>query len=1155
MAGDYTRFTYRPEDAHSAVLMQQGRVQLDADWNELMELVARRLRVETVDVIGRCGVPKETRDGFKIGGTVSAGLTIGVGRCYVDGILAENRGRGDEQLEPVWGEKVRKTPTPYLVQPYLNPVPGPPAGAGPHLVYLDVWERELGAAEDPDLVEPAVGVDTANRLQTVWAVRILEDLDGAVTCDSDWDNVTKWTDRVRPSGARLTSAATGAGVAADPCHVAAAGGYRGVDNRLYRVEVHDDGTQTGRPASFKWSRDNGAVAAEVRSISDETQVLVTVGVRRVGRDGELRFKDGDWVELTDDEREISGQPGVMGKIAPGGVDAQANELTLVGPLDASVDTGRRARARRWDQQQNVNARGVIEIGTTPSAAPFELEHGVQVSFDVEAPGTFQVGDYWVFAARAGAEQGTVEELDREPPRGIRHHYCRLAILENGAPTDCRVLYPPDPPGALACCDCDICVTPESHADGSLTIQDAIDKVEKVGGKVCLGSGTYRVRETIRIWNARSLTLAGKGVCTVIEHAGDGPAIDILTSVEVTIEQMAVAGSRGKRAEVDIGVAVRNSIGVTIERCLIAEAEAITGAKGKLGESAGKARPGGAGIGIGLAGFVAETAFRENVVIADIGLAALPALGPVDPDAGARSIGNKNAAAWKSVEKGLKAARIQALQRYLVTHGLWIEDNLFACERVGVDLGRGGRLSAGIEGPGGLVLYLGETRVAGNAIYLCTEAGILAAGLVPAERSVLQRMLGDELDKLVTTVLKVSVGGRVRVSLPSLGGAALASAASSARLEIVRNQLSVLGWGIVHACDQTRVAGNDVGAFTPKAGLSAGGGIAVLLGPSGSVLSGVEIVDNRVRGVGSHGIAILTGVESARVSRNTVERVGGCGVFTASAAASTVIVSGNQLLDVGRAARPGFSGVALLVNGAQRADIEGNVIDQVGGDDVAVPLRAGIVPLIASDYRVTGNQVRSLGPGVAFTGEAQGIFLGSDGIQRAMVDGNVVRVDPAVGAGDSRVWALAAMGGGLTIIRNRLAGFGEAGNIWGENFFAPPDPQGASTVSVHGNLLESGGRVSPVLMSIRGALAFSDNVCRQSSSTSQAAVASITVRNGALSVTNNHFYGPAPWSLTLSPQQAGPGAWQLTAVGNIADGNMLVGASPLPAPWNNLNITI
>ena len=452
--------------------------------------------------------------------------------------------------------------------------------------------------------------------------------------------------------------------------------------------------------------------------------------------------------------------------------------------------------------------------------PFELEDGVKVTLRPGGARRAHVGDYWVFAARRGrrAAGTVVEQLNaraaaRHPPpllpaRGYRERRRRRTAASSTRPT--RRTRSPG-------CDCDICVSPSSHADGTLTIQDAIDKIKTTGGKVCLGVGTYKITETIRVWSTRSLTFAGKGVRTVIDHHGDGPAIDIFNSTEVTVDHIAVAGSRGKGVEVDIGVAIRNSIGVTVQRCFLGEAAALTGAKGKSGATASKAATRGAGIAIGLAGFLAEVAIRENVVLADIGVAALPALGPLDPADGARSIGNKNASAWSNLNKGLKVARIEQLQSYLVTHGLWIEDNLFACERVGVDLGRGGRLAAGTDAVAGLVLYLGETRVAGNAIYLCTEAGILAAGIVPAERSVLVRELGSELDKLVSSVLKVSVARGVKVSLPSMGGAALAAATSGARLEIVRNHLAVLGWGVVHACDNTRVAGNDVGAFEPPRG--------------------------------------------------------------------------------------------------------------------------------------------------------------------------------------------------------------------------------------------------------------------------------------------------------------------------------------------------
>ena len=53
MGGDYTRFTFKAKKNHSGVLKQQGRVSLDADWNELAEIKDRRWRSETMDIIGR----------------------------------------------------------------------------------------------------------------------------------------------------------------------------------------------------------------------------------------------------------------------------------------------------------------------------------------------------------------------------------------------------------------------------------------------------------------------------------------------------------------------------------------------------------------------------------------------------------------------------------------------------------------------------------------------------------------------------------------------------------------------------------------------------------------------------------------------------------------------------------------------------------------------------------------------------------------------------------------------------------------------------------------------------------------------------------------------------------------------------------------------
>ena len=112
MSGDYSRQRFDPSKHFSAVLMQQGRVQLDADWNEQGAILDRRWRAETIDLIGRSGVPRETPDGFRI---VAAGdtFTIGPGRIYVDGLLAENYGRGVLTFDPVLMESRSTTAVPY----------------------------------------------------------------------------------------------------------------------------------------------------------------------------------------------------------------------------------------------------------------------------------------------------------------------------------------------------------------------------------------------------------------------------------------------------------------------------------------------------------------------------------------------------------------------------------------------------------------------------------------------------------------------------------------------------------------------------------------------------------------------------------------------------------------------------------------------------------------------------------------------------------------------------------------------------------------------------------------------------------------------------------------------------------------------------------
>src|SRR5437899_2674137 len=63
--GDVSRDTFDRTKHFSRVLMQQGRVQLDADWNEQGDILTHYLRSLATDLIGAHG-GSETAPGFAI---------------------------------------------------------------------------------------------------------------------------------------------------------------------------------------------------------------------------------------------------------------------------------------------------------------------------------------------------------------------------------------------------------------------------------------------------------------------------------------------------------------------------------------------------------------------------------------------------------------------------------------------------------------------------------------------------------------------------------------------------------------------------------------------------------------------------------------------------------------------------------------------------------------------------------------------------------------------------------------------------------------------------------------------------------------------------------------------------------------------------------
>ena len=150
MGGDFSRVRFQPGKHFAAVLLQQGRVQLDSDANEAESIREHRERTLVRDLLGPAAF---VGDGFALSADGDR-LTIGAGHAWIDGLLCE-----------------LATDTDAAAQPDL-PSTRPPDDNGLHLAYLEVWQREVSATEDETLREPALGgPDTTVRLTKVAQVR------------------------------------------------------------------------------------------------------------------------------------------------------------------------------------------------------------------------------------------------------------------------------------------------------------------------------------------------------------------------------------------------------------------------------------------------------------------------------------------------------------------------------------------------------------------------------------------------------------------------------------------------------------------------------------------------------------------------------------------------------------------------------------------------------------------------------------------------------------------------------------------------------------------------------------------------------------------------------------------------------------------------
>lgn len=469
MKGDFTRNTFDKTKNFSRVLMQQGRVQLDADWNEQADILLHYMRTLAADIIGPHAGPSGCC-GFRImePGNLSAqekerltnagvlplkpgDFLVGAGRYYVDGLLCENH-----------------RVTTFLTQAdFVQSAKEALVDGRTYMAYLDVWERHVTSVEDDFMREKALGgPDTATRAKVVWQLRVTDRTPNQIQLPADlkcagvnqmWRD---WVQGWQPANrGHLAARIAPSNASTEPCNIAPDAKYRGAENQLYRVEIHRGGAAWGAGAqgddptraTFKWSRDNGSIATSLVRVEGDS--LVVQNARGFAANG--------WVEVLDDERELRGETGVLARL----VNIEDDRLTIdpATRSDQNIDLGGMTKVRSWDQRASGDVKLTGGAMRVEEGAWIPLEDGIEVYFpqpnSTAGKSAYRSGDYWLIPARVatGDIEWPVVEMsggDEEvefapkalPPQGIAHHYAPIGVVRSTGTTfnivDCRCEFAP-----------------------------------------------------------------------------------------------------------------------------------------------------------------------------------------------------------------------------------------------------------------------------------------------------------------------------------------------------------------------------------------------------------------------------------------------------------------------------------------------------------------------------------------------------------------------------------------------------------------------------------------------------------------------------------------------------------------------------------------
>jgi len=507
VGSDRARVSYDRTRRWRNVVNQQGRVTLEADWNEAATIAAEERREQLIEIVGPAGTPN---DGYVVtpvvdsNGNATGDLSIGPGTMYVGGERVELDTTLDYNLQDA-GDWVDNIGDPLWIPGAI------PQGTAAEAVYLLLREQEVGAVEDGSLLDIALGgPDTSQRVRIVQ--RVVRHGTGEATCEGSLAVLDKlWAGQGLTFDSKTMQLRSGSTLqvsfeqdpqAATPCEPVAQGGYLGAENQLIRVQVA--GVDESGAPTLVWGFDNAYFLYRVDvGATDTTAGTTVLRLPSPPVDEYHQPTLGQAVEVLRAAVKLSGSPaesnyyaaattGIVTTVTTA-YQAATQELVIGTALDAPATDSPVVFLRVWQETIAAYVGGPVALGDT----------GAEIT--VEPGGGYHVGDYWIFAVRPGAP--TVASpiypqryLDApQTPEGPRLWVCPLAVVEwsDGTPTvvDCRRhfcdLVTVGCGGEGECC---IDVTPDAVKGG---LQALINRYANAGPvTLCLAPGTYTLTKPL-----------------------------------------------------------------------------------------------------------------------------------------------------------------------------------------------------------------------------------------------------------------------------------------------------------------------------------------------------------------------------------------------------------------------------------------------------------------------------------------------------------------------------------------------------------------------------------------------------------------------------------------------------------------------------------